>query len=104
MKKILASVSVIAVVAMSTVVSAQSFSTVYDWMFDNGLTTMSEENFRPTDYITRGEISKFFTKFAEVQGLEKSKSSAECQFNDVDGYDYTLVPNIIEACEYGLVK
>ncbi len=73
-------------------------------MFSNGLTTMSETGFRPNDQVTRGEISKFFTKFAEVKGLEKTKTASECQFNDVAGYDSTLVPTIIEACEYGLVK
>ncbi len=102
-KKIL-TIAGLAAVCMSTVVWAQSFTTVYDWMFSNGLTTMSETGFRPNDQVTRGEISKFFTKFAEVKGLEKTKTASECQFNDVAGYDSTLVPTIIEACEYGLVK
>lgn len=92
-------------ISFFSVVSAQNFSTVYQWMFDNGLTTMSsEEAYRPNDYVVRGEIAKFFTKFAEVQGLTKTKSLDECGFNDLDGYDATLIPHIQSACEYGLMK
>lgn len=104
MTKRILTIAGLAAICMSTIVWAQSFTTVYDWMFSNGLTTMSETGFRPTDQVTRGEISKFFTKFAEVKGLEKTKSESECQFNDVADYDSTLVPNIVAACEYGLVK
>jgi len=39
-----------------------------------------------------------------MKGMTKVKTSAECQFKDLDGYDATLVPTIIAACEYGLVK
>lgn len=104
MTKKLFTIAGLVAICLSTVVWAQSFSTVYNWMFSNGLTTMSETNFRPNDQVTRGEISKFFAKFAEVKELEKTKSASECQFNDVDGYDHTLVPTIVEACQYGLVK
>jgi len=65
---------------------------------------MTQENFRPDDFITRGEAAKFYVWFAEVQWLEKTKTEAECQFNDLEGYDYTLVPKIVEVCEYGLFK
>ncbi len=103
MKKLFASITVL-VFGLSTFVSAQSFTTVHEWMFDNGLTTMTEENFRPQDYITRGEVAKNFSQMAKVLNLTKSKTAAECAFNDIEGYDYTLVPHIVEACEYGLVK
>ena len=74
-------------------------------MFDNGLTTMtSEAAFRPDDGVSRGEIAKFFAQFAELQGLSKTKTVEDCQFNDVGWYDATLVPHIVSACEYGLVK
>jgi hypothetical protein len=86
-------------------VSAQSFTTVYDWMYENGLTTMTSESaFRPNDGVSRGEIAKFFNEFAALQELSKTKTADECQFNDIAGYDSTLVPHIISACEYGLVK
>lgn len=64
----------------------------------------SELDFRPNDGVSRGEIAKFFAQFAELQGISKIKSAEECQFADIAGYDSTLVPHIIAACEYGLVK
>ena len=102
MKKFIALLTIIWCISL---VSAQNFTTVYEWMFEKGLTTMSSEaDFRPNDTVTRGEISKFFTRFAEVQSMTKVKSASECAFGDLEGYDATLVPTIIEACEYGLVK
>ncbi len=83
---------------------SQSFSTVHQWMFDNWLTTMAEENFRPNDYITRGEVAKNFSQLAVLLDLEVIKSVSECEFNDIDGYDNTLVSHIVKACQYGVVK
>jgi len=108
MKKFLA-LSIIAVLALSSVnvptVFAQSSTTVVAWMFENELTKFdTQEDFGWDRQVTRWEIAKFFTKFAVLLWKEKVKTTAECQFNDIDGYDYTLVPNIIEACEYGLMK
>lgn len=86
--------------------SAQtSDDAVVSWMYDNGLTMFdNKEDFWWDRPVTRGEIAKFFTQFAIVYGKQKTKDASECQFNDIEGYDYTLVPNIIEACEYGLMK
>ena len=36
--------------------------------------------------------------------MEKTKSASECAFGDIENYDYTLKPTIVEACEYGLVR
>lgn len=88
-----------------TIVHAQSSSAVIDWMYSNNLTIFNtQETFWRDRPVTRWEISKFFTKFAELIGKQKTRTTAECQFNDIDGYDYTLKPTIIAACEYGLVK
>lgn len=90
---------------LSGFVSAQSSTAVVWWMYENNLTIFdNQEDFGWDRQVTRGEIAKFFTKFAILIGKEKVKTTEECQFNDIDGYDYTLVPNIIEACEYGLMK
>jgi hypothetical protein len=99
MKKLLA-------ITLALCVSVQSFaafSTVLDWMYSNGLTKYNTEaSYRPNDYVTRGEIAKFFVQYAKFKNL--TKSSNNCAFNDIDGYDSTLVPFITEACEYGLMK
>jgi hypothetical protein len=74
-------------------------------MFDNGLTSFDTvASFRYNDQITRWEVAKFFNEFAELIGKEKSRASSECQFGDIEGYDYTLVPQILEACERALVQ
>lgn len=84
---------------------AQSPESVIDWMYSNNLTIYNTQDAFGRDRpVTRGEISKFFTKFAQLIGKQKTRTTAECQFDDIDGYDYTLKPTIIEACEYGLVK
>lgn len=104
MKKYLVLTTVL-VFGLSTLVYAQSFSTVLNWMNSNGLTKYDNvTDYRPDDLITRGEISKLFANYAELQGLEKTRTATECSFGDIADYDYTLKPTIIEACEYGLVK
>lgn len=87
------------------VTNAQTFDTVLDWMFQNGLTIYNTEDaFRRYDPIQRGEVAKNLTKFAEIMDLSMSKSTTECQFGDIAGYDSTLEPHIVDACRYGLVK
>ena len=102
-------------VCSALVIAAASFGFVFaqtpsfdgsvlPWMFDNGLTKYdASADYRPNDSITRGESAKLFTQFAELIGLTKD-STKVCQFDDIAGYDHTLEPMIIEACEYGLLK
>lgn len=85
-------------------IQANNFSEVYDWMYNNWLTTMSLENYRQDDNVLRWEVAKFFTKFSEIKWLTKVKSEKQCLFNDLKWYDSTLIPHIINACEYGLVN
>ena len=99
-------IAVLLVSSLSTwLVSAQSSTSVVAWMYENNLTIFdNEQDFGWDRQVTRWEIAKFFTKFAVLIGKTKVKTTAECQFNDIAWYDYTLVPNIIEACEFGLMK
>ncbi len=103
MKKLLAILASVALLASALPTFAQTNATTLEWLYGNGLTKYNDINeFRPNDSITRGEMSKFVTKYAEVQGL--TKNYTQCNFNDIAGYDPTLEPTIIEACEYGLLK
>jgi len=111
MKRILSIVTVSVLAASSLIAlptyaqNTESPQSVVDWMYWNNLTIFNtQQDFGWDRAVTRGEISKFFTKFAELIGKQKTRTTAECQFDDIDGYDYTLKPTIIEACEYGLVK
>ncbi len=90
-------------VIISSAVFGQSFNTVLDWMFSEGLTRYDNAwDFRPNDAITRWEAAKFVNQYAQLEGLVKNYT--QCQFSDIEGYDYTLVPHIAEACAYGLLK
>jgi len=101
MKKAIAIVC--SAVILSSTVFGQSFNTVLDWMFSEGLTRYDQvADFRPNDFITRGEAAKFVNQYAQLEWL--TKNYTQCNFWDIAGYDYTLVPHIAEACAYGLLK
>lgn len=97
--------SIVATIFLPMVVFGQSFSTVLDWMYTNGLTKYNEASgYRGQDFIVRGEVSKLFSNYAELQWLTHTKDASECNFNDTSTYDETLQPTILDACMYGLVK
>ncbi len=103
MKKIIALLTALVVWLGSMFVYGQTFPTVLDWMHSNGLTKYDQVNdFRPYDNITRWEAAKFVNSYAKVEWLTKNYN--QCAFGDIEGYDYTLIPHIKEACEYGLLK
>lgn len=83
----------------------QTQQDVVDWMYENEYTIYNTiDQYGWNQQVTRGQVSKFMLRFAEWQGKAKVKTPDECQFNDLEWYDYTLVPTIIAACEYGIVK
>ena len=106
MKKLLAALCIMCLSFSSLLVShaqAQSFDTVLNWMFNNGLTKYDTSNeFRPNDLITRWEASKFVAQAARVMWLTPNYN--QCSFSDIAGYDITLIPHIWDACSYGLLK
>lgn len=105
MKRIIALVTSLALFATTFMfpVQAQTNDSVHSRLYNNGLTRYdSLGDFRPDDWITRGEMSKFVTKYAEFRWLQKNYN--QCNFNDIGWYDSTLEPFILEACQYGLLK
>lgn len=83
--------------------SSVSDQEVVTWLHQEWLTIYDDlEDFRPDDFVTRWEASKFTTKLAELLWLEKTYTS--CDFSDIDNYDSTLIPFIQSACAYGLLK
>lgn len=95
----------VGIVAWLCSTQAQTTGTLIDRMYDNGLTIyQTPETFRLDQYVTRGEIAKFLNQYAATLDLTKNIPLSNCQFEDIDNYDLTLIPHIIEACEYGLVK
>ena len=86
-------------------VSSQNTQQVVDRMYEHNLTRYeSAEEFRSEEYVTRGEIAKFFSSYAVQLELPYVHTIESCQFNDIDTYDWTLTPYITESCRYGLMK
>lgn len=98
--------TLIAVSAISPIVVAQQTQQqVVDRMYENEYTIYNAvSQYWWNRGVTRGEVSKFMLKFAQAEWKAKVKTTQECQFNDLEWYDYTLVPTIIAACEYGIIK
>lgn len=80
-----------------------SFDVVLQWLNIKGLTKYNTVvDFRKDDSITRGEAAKFYSQFGVLFAVEKDYD--QCNFSDLTGYDYTLVPFIDEVCSMGLIK
>ena len=87
-----------------SVVNVPGFDEIVSWMFEQWLTKYATvSSFFPNELITREQAAKFFAQFADIVELEES-SVASCVFWDIGDADYTLIPHIIQACEYGLLK
>jgi hypothetical protein len=91
--------------ATPVVFAQQSQQEVVDRMYENEYTIYDTVwQYWWVRQVTRGEISKFMLRFAEAEGKAKIRTTEECQFNDLEWYDFTLVPTIIAACEYGIIR
>ena len=75
------------------------------WMYENNLTSYSGVAwFKPNNYVTREQASKFFVLFAKnILGKTGAKIK-EAVFSDVSGADKTLQSYIKEAAKMGLLK
>lgn len=81
----------------------KDFSTILSRMHNKWLTKYNViSDFRPHEYITREQSAKFFTEFGKIIWL--NKWSENCAFTDISNADYSLIPFIVEACQYNLLK
>jgi len=79
------------------------FQSILNWMHSNWLTKFNVvEEFNPKSNITREQAAKFFTQFGKLLNL--TKKDALCEFKDISEADYSLIPYIIESCNYSLLK
>ncbi len=84
---------------------AASDQQIVTWLFDQWLSKYSNVNeFRPQSHVSRGEAAKFMVEFAKLWKKSKIKNTEECRFTDISNYDSSLMPSIIEACEYWIFK
>ena len=94
-----------ALAALSTDVQL-TYASAFGFAVENNLTTMPTlEAFRPLDWLTRWEASFFMVKFMEnVLNKVPSNLNSDCEFTDVANYDANLVPSIMKACKYGIMR
>lgn len=85
--------------------SSETKSVVVEWLHDNALTKFDNVwDFWWDRITTRWEAAKFFTEFWLLYGKEQVRSREECVFGDIDHYDHTLQPYIVQACQLWLMK
>ena len=69
------------------------------WMNQRWMTRYDTiDSYRAQSYVTRGEASKMIVAYLNTLGFQSDYTWA-CRFNDIDTYDSTLRPYIIQACE-----
>jgi len=75
------------------------------WMHDNNLTSSTGvSGFKPNNYVTREQASKFFVLFAKNILWKTGVSAKSTAFSDVSGADKTLQSYIKESAKMWLLK
>lgn len=76
----------------------------YEWAYDEAITTMtSYEKFMPFANLTREAAARFLVMGAQALGLDM-ESDQDCDYEDLDSADQTLVEFIEEGCAMGIFK
>lgn len=101
--------AVASLVAGALPVSAQlndpEFTDAFEFLMMNEYTNATtESNYRPLDFMTRGEFTKPASKLAAEELCLERDMTIACSFSDTTGYDSSLVPFITAACQMELVK
>ncbi len=120
LKKVASGVVAMAVVATSainlgTVASAQfvsaEFTDAFEWLSDNGITSMpTEQAYSPFVATNREQGTTLIVRALEVienqcnVDLLTMDPNASCGFGDAASIDGTLVAPVNDACNYGLVN
>lgn len=74
------------------------------WMYHNGLTSYTGEEFLPTKNATRQEAAKFIGQLYTVLWFEDKDKGFDCNFVDADQFDPTLTPHIANVCKLGIFR
>ena len=83
---------------------SQELQDAYNWAHENGVTTMdSIDNANMYGAITRAQMAKMLSVYAEeIQGKTPDTSKA-CTFSDIDSVKGDLHDFIIESCQLGIM-
>ena len=104
----LAGVLMLAQVVAPMVTGAATYSDelqgAYDYAYSQGITTMSSiDNANMYWDLTRGQLSKMISQWAEKEMGVKADETAVCSFTDTDKAEGDLANYIIKACQMGLM-
>lgn len=89
----------------SSIANDQEFQSALAWMYANGLTQYATvDAYAPNDGLTRQQAAKFFVVFAQtiIWKSAPTTNTTACSFTD-SGFDATLKPYVMQACEYGIM-
>jgi hypothetical protein len=76
----------------------------YDYAYSKGITTMgSIDNANMYGDLTRGQLSKMISQWAEKEMGVKADSTAVCSFSDADTAQGDLASYLVKACQMGLM-
>ena len=104
----LAGVLMLAQVAAPMVTGAATYSDelqgAYDYAYSQGITTMgSIDNANMYGDLTRGQLSKMISQWAEKEMGVKADETAVCSFTDTDTAEGDLGTYVVKACQMGLM-
>ena len=104
----LAGVLMLAQVAAPMVTGAATYSDelqgAYDYAYSQGITTMSSiDNANMYGDLTRGQLSKMISQWAEKEMGVKADETAVCSFTDTDTAEGDLGTYVVKACQMGLM-
>jgi hypothetical protein len=104
----LAGVLMLAQAAAPMVTGAATYSDelqgAYDYAYSVGITTMSSiDNANMYGDLTRGQLSKMISQWAEKEMGVKADTTAVCSFTDTDTAEGDLATYVVKSCQMGLM-
>jgi predicted alpha/beta hydrolase family esterase len=104
----LAGVLMLAQVVAPMVTGAATYSDelqgAYDYAYSQGITTMSSiDNANMYGDLTRGQLSKMISQWAEKEMGVAVDETAVCSFTDTDKAEGDLGTYVVKACKMGLM-
>lgn len=102
------------IISLPALGSNEEFQEAVFFGFDIGMTKYEDATmFRPEEFLTREQASKFFMEFAlhflgeEALNLRMASMTMPkdaCAFTDEKAVDPTLIQSVLDSCRYGLFK
>ena len=76
----------------------------YDYAYSKGITTMTSiDNANMYGELTRGQLSKMISQWAEKEMWVKADETASCSFSDASTAEGDLATWVVKACQMGLM-